>query len=354
MNLRALSPLKTLTTGEKGLMALTLLYVVCGWALASGAGLGDRYRPVMYLDTAFILTKFLFLVLFLAWALRAFRVMIKVRPRRLTRYLIDDIKPYLLNREMYARAIPVFLCFIFFFSAFTSIKFMIPGIKPFAWDERLMHLDRVLHGGTDAWRFFHPLLGYRPVTLLVNFVYNFWILILYAVLYWQLFSLKNPLLRMRFFYAFMLTWAINGSLFAIYFSSAGPCYYQPVEGSMHFAPLMEYLEDITFNGGTIWAITTQQMLWENYESGVNGVGAGISAMPSVHVATAFLFMLLGLKSEKKFWRVISIAYLVFIQLGSVHLGWHYGIDGYFSMLTTGLIWVLTGFAAKAGGNERGA
>lgn len=354
MNLRAFSSLEILTSGEKGLMALTFLYVLSGWILAAQSGLEDRYRPVMYLDTAFLLTKFLLLVLFFIWAIRAFRIMIKVRPKRLARHLIDDIKPYLLNREIYARAIPVFLCFVFFFSAFTSIKFMIPGIKPFAWDERLMLIDRGLHGGMDAWEFFHPLLGYRPATLLINFVYNFWLLILYVVLYWQLFSLKNPVLRMRFFYAFILTWAVNGSFLAIFFSSAGPCYYQPIMGSMHFAPLMDYLEDVTFNGGTIWAITTQQMLWENYESGANGVGAGISAMPSVHVATAFLFMLLGLKSENKSWRAVSVIYLIFIQIGSVHLGWHYAADGYFSMLVTGIIWVATGLAAKAYDRERKA
>lgn len=342
MNLRALSPFKILTPGETGLVIMTLIYVMAGWFLAAHAGLGDRYRPVMYLDTAFILTKFLLLVIFLIWSFRTFHIMAKVRPRHLTRYLIDDIQKHLMNREMYARVIPVFLCFIFFFSAFTSIKFMIPGIKPFAWDEQLMLIDRALHGGTDAWRLFHPLLGYGPVTLLINFVYNFWLLILYVVLYWQLFSLKNPALRMRFFYTFILTWAVNGSFLAIYFSSAGPCYYQPVMGSLHFAPLMEYLEDITFNGGTIWAITTQQMLWENYESGINGVGAGISAMPSIHVATAFLFMLMGLKSEKKFWRAASVIYLLFIQIGSVHLGWHYAVDGYLAGLTTYLIWIASG------------
>jgi hypothetical protein len=89
--------------------------------------------------------------------------------------------------------------------------------------------------------------------------------------------------------------------------------------------------------GLVWAVHTQEMLWQLYERSAVGLGAGISAMPSMHVAAAVLFALLG-------WRVsrpLGIAFSVFaglILLGSVHLGWHYAVDGYISILATIALW----------------
>jgi hypothetical protein len=42
----------------------------------------------------------------------------------------------------------------------------------------------------------------------------------------------------------------------------------------------------------IWALPTQDMLWANYDSNSTGLGSGISAMPSLHVALATLNALL--------------------------------------------------------------
>jgi hypothetical protein len=40
-------------------------------------------------------------------------------------------------------------------------------------------------------------------------------------------------------------------------------------------------------------------------------------------------------------------YSVFIVLGSVHLGWHYAIDSYASLITTPLLWMFSGFVVRA-------
>ncbi|MDF4804113.1 phosphatase PAP2 family protein, partial [Vibrio parahaemolyticus] len=34
----------------------------------------------------------------------------------------------------------------------------------------------------------------------------------------------------------------------------------------------------------------------------------------------------------------ACAFAVIIQIGSVHLGWHYAVDGYASTLTTFTLW----------------
>ena len=330
------------TAAEYGLILLTATYIFGGWLLAGQYGLSETFRPLIYIQAGYVLTKLLLFLFVIGWGLSALRVILFDRPKNLKKYIWDDLRAGPLNAERYIRAVPVFICFLFFFSTFTSLKFMIPGINPFSWDTYFADLDSMIHGGTDPWQLLQPLLGHPYVTLLINFVYNMWLLGLYLVLYSQLFSLKNPLLRLKFFYTFMLTWILNGTILAIFFSSAGPCYYDLITGSDRFMPLMEYLLGVSPWEKPIWSLDTQLLLWNDYISNSMGIGAGISAMPSVHVATAFLFMLLGFSTKKLFWKVVSVIYLLLIMIGSIHLGWHYAVDGYFSILTTWAIWAAAG------------
>ena len=338
--MRGLFSKSPFTTAEGGLVLLTGLYVAAGWALAGYYGLAEHYRPIFYIEAGYVLTKFLLFIYIVGWGLSVFRVMIFERPADLKGYVWDDLRHGPFNRERYIRALPVFICFLFFFSAFTSLKFMIPGINPFLWDAYFADIDKEIHSGIDPWLLLQPFLGHPYTTLFINLIYNLWLLFLYLVLYSQLFSLKNPALRMRFFYTFTLTWIVNGTILAILFSSAGPCYYDLVIGSDRFMPLMEYLLMVSPWHDPIWALDTQLKLWDHYVGGDMGVGAGISAMPSVHVATAFLFMLLGFSSGKIFWKLASFVYFLFIMAGSVHLGWHYAIDGYLAIIVTWGIWIL--------------
>ena len=68
---------------------------------------------------------------------------------------------------------------------------------------------------------------------------------------------------------------------------------------------------------------------------------GISAMPSIHVAMAMIFMLTGWRANKLLGIVLTL-YALIIQIGSILLAWHYAIDGYFSIVFTILIWNVIG------------
>lgn len=339
---RALTFLKSLLTGhlltraEKIFMALVLSYFLICIAIAGAYGLLDQFQPFLYLSTGAQMVSTFLLGYILYRLIRAGWLLIKIKPGDPKGYLWNDLKRGPLQAEIYLRALPILIGFFVFFSAFTSMKTMIPHVHPFVWDPYFAWLDRALHGGVDPWRLLQPFLGHPVITKILAFIYILWLPVFFFVLFWQLFDLNNKQRRLQFFYTFVLSWAINGTFLAIFFSSAGPCYYEYVTGSGAFRPLMAYLEQ-AHALYKIYAVDTQALLWQSYSSGTQGLGAGISAFPSVHVATAFLFVLLMWKMNALL-RFGSIAFCAAISIGSVHLGWHYAVDGYFSILTTWGIW----------------
>lgn len=341
-----------ITPAEAGLAALVGLYVIAGYIVAIIFHATDFYNPVMYVDTSAQFTWVFFCSYVIFWGLWALYSMVFIRPPKLRVYLWADLQKNALNKERLMRALPVFVTCIFLLSTFTSLKTMIPYVNGFKWDTVFSAWDANIHGGIDPWRLLQPIIGHPYVTMAINLVYNMWLAVLYVVLFVQLLSLKDPHTRMQFFYTLTLCWALIGSLLAMLFSSGGPCYYAAITGLDHYKPLMDYLYSIGSNGeswallsgpnNTLWALTSQEYLWNEYITKAhNGIGAGISAMPSVHVSTAFLFMLVGWRSNK-FWKIVSAAFFAFIMIGSVHLAWHYAIDGYVAIILTWILWRLSG------------
>ena len=91
----------------------------------------------------------------------------------------------------------------------------------------------------------------------------------------------------------------------------------------------------------IWSLGIMDALWKAYETG-DGVVNGISAMPSMHVGTSVLFALLGFASGKRWVGWLLAGFAALIMIGSVHLGWHYAIDGYAGALVAVFGWWAAG------------
>lgn len=269
--------------------------------------------------------------------------MVKIRPNSLFRYLGCDFVKVYFSREILLNAIPVFFLILMFHSVFTGVKASMPFIADYRWDQSFAWLDKTLHFGVDPWQLMSTALNRPVVTFFFSLMYFFWFFAMFGFLLWQIFDLRNGIRRMQFLLSFVVTWIILGNILAVIFASGGPCffhYFEPAVSPNPFDEHMQYLDSANLIY-PIWAVSSQEVLLNNIKAGEISIGAGISAMPSLHVAMATLFLLLASNSHKIFGLIMGL-YLVIIQIGSVHLGWHYAVDGYVSILLTATIWKLVG------------
>lgn len=229
-----------------------------------------------------------------------------------------------------------------FASIFSSIKQSIPIMNYFKWDYDLMKIDYILHFGKHPWQIFQFFLDDGLIIRFLDKIYMSWFITLFFFCLWMAWS-RHRVLRLKFFICTIVIWMIFGSLLGTIFSSAGPCYYAMVVTNGHnpYQPLMHALFEI-HEAGSLWAIKNQLGLWMAHTNREWLPFGGISAMPSVHVAMAVLFTLVGKEVHR--WLGVAMAlYATAIFVGSVVLGWHYAVDGYISILLVILAWRATGF-----------
>ena len=200
----------------------------------------------------------------------------------------------------------------------------------------------MLHFGRHPYELLAPLLNVPWVTFLINVNYNIWFFVMFTCWFWQGFGPKDTALRMRFLLGFTLTWFMGTSVLGTIFSSVGPGLYgRLLPGVVDpFAPLMAWLNEVA-QIHTIFVIPTMNELWKDYESGT-GLINGISAMPSMHVGTSVLFAILGFSAGKKWLGYLMSAFAFLIFIGSIHLGWHYAIDGYAGAAIAIICWWVSG------------
>tara|TARA_B100001179_G_scaffold152796_1_gene111211 strand:- start:2743 stop:3807 length:1065 start_codon:yes stop_codon:yes gene_type:complete len=326
------------------LYAIITVFVILAQIIAYQTGNGDKAKLFLYSGVV-IKVSALFAVCFTLFQI--VKVMLFERPKRLVAKILEKFRTDFITRKRLVRGFGIIFFFNFFIAAFTTFKSLIPILNSYKWDNTFYLLDKTLHFGVDPWEITHWFFDGAFTTGLVNIVYNLWFPIMFFVLYWQAFTFKNPSLRIKFFYSFILCWIINGTILAIIYSSVGPCFYE----RSGFSPPDAYFElmarlNMFTEVRPIWALSTQDTLWENYVSSDTGLGSGISAMPSMHVSIAFLLMLLGFSQKGKFLKFFLALFFVLILIGSVHLGWHYAIDGYAAIITTSLIWMISGYGLR--------
>lgn len=271
-----------------------------------------------------------------------------VRPKRLVSYLKDGYRWHLFSKERVLFSYPVLAIIPLDNSIFSSFKTEIPNLNPFWLDGPLYRLDRAMFLGYDPWQAFQHIIGDPDITRALDFLYHpVWLSLLVIIVLFHALGRHSLEIRLRFFLSFIIVWAVLGSLLATLLSSAGPCYFTQVTGQpTPYAELMGYLHSIKEDGVALNAVRLQDMLWSCYVDNTLEYGSGISAMPSIHIATTALFAL-SMRNTYSMLEKLLYCYTFVIWVGSVHLGWHYASDGLVSGLLVIAVWYYSGkFTSK--------
>jgi len=179
------------------------------------------------------------------------------------------------------------------------------------------------------------------MTQALDQAYWLWLLLIPLATLWQGWN-RDLRTQRQFFLAFVLAWITLGTGLATLWSSAGPCFYDVVAGAPSpYTELLRYLDSVRYADHALYARMTQDTLWQNYLREPDNPWVRISAMPSVHIATCVLYVLAARRASRVL-TAIAAGYALVILLGSVHLGWHYAVDGYVSLVLTPVIWWVSG------------
>jgi len=259
------------------------------------------------------------------------------KPTSPSRALVQWIAGFVTKDARVSGFFHMFAAVSFFVIGFAVLKGAVGVINPFEWDRMFLDWDRVLHFGYLPHELLWPLINNHFAMLVINSLYNVWFFVLMACFLTA--GINSRPVHMQYLVSFMLTWLIGGFFLATIFSSAGPAFYERAGFGEDYLPLMSALKQA---GGqtALWALSTQDVLWEGFVGERRG-SAGISAFPSMHVATATL-MALYARRVNRILGWVAWGFLAAIMLGSVVLAWHYAVDGYASIALAAVVWKIAG------------
>jgi hypothetical protein len=230
-----------------------------------------------------------------------------------------------------------FLGSIFLQLGFTFFKSTIPMMVPFYADPWLARFDQWLHGGYDPWQLAHWAGQYLPVDRLLPIYLWVWSIPALSLIVVIAVTDRDHARTIRFVTLYLACWLILGNVVALAGSSVGPVFYDALLGTDRFAGLHAALAESNLANSIIGRI--QNFLWAAYAERGVALGSGISAFPSVHVGIATITALY-LAERSRWLAVPGYVFLAVILFLSVYTGYHYAIDGYFSILFIVGLWVV--------------
>jgi hypothetical protein len=227
-------------------------------------------------------------------------------------------------------------------ATFSGWKNLLGRDLPFVADPWLHAADVTLHGGRTPADWLAGLVANADALRALDWWYYVgWTTVGYAcaaLLAWA----PTSRLRTRLLLTSALTWLILGTAAAYVLPSAGPCFFGlVVPGADPYAwqtATLARMPELT-------VAQMQALLWlllQQHVRPVDAVGGGISAMPSLHVASATLTVLSARAFGGRRATAAALLMLVATMLGSVALGMHYAVDGYVSIVGVMAIWWGTG------------
>ena len=195
---------------------------------------------------------------------------------------------------------------------FMWIKPEVTAIAPFWADELFADIDKAIFG-RDPWLYFAGMdLKFHA------WAYSFfWFIAIMSTLLW-LFVRPPSKARSAALVNYFALWSIFGPIGQYLGSSAGPIFYQRIGLGDRFADLSESIPRVTNS--------LSNYLWYHHSNHIPAVGAGISAMPSLHIATV-TWVYLVFRTQRSKLAPFAASFALYIFVLSVALGWHYAVDG---------------------------
>lgn len=254
---------------------------------------------------------------------------------------IAAVLPFVMSfRDLKARLVEVFCAAVgcvLTQVAFTFMKSSIPSLIPFYADPALADIDWLLHGGNDPWQLAHAWVAPATALMFLPVYLQIWSIPAMSLPVLIALSDQDGARIRRFTLLFLFCWIGLGNVAATLFSSVGPVFYDGLIGGDRFASLLATLSSSGVSTSMIGKI--QSYLWAGYEAQGLTFGSGISAFPSVHLGIATTTALY-LFERSRLLLPVGIAFVAVIQFLSVYTGYHYAIDGYFSIAAVIGLWVV--------------
>jgi hypothetical protein len=196
-------------------------------------------------------------------------------------------------------------------TTFMWIKPLLNYLVPFWADPLLADADHMLFLGHEPWALF-TWLNSSPAAI---FYHRGWFAMMLLTL---LVVSKAPpsAEKSAMMLSYFTLWSVVGPLIHALLPAAGPVFFAQMGygdrfAGLHGSPETQHLTDY---------------LWAVYSGTGFGPGSGISAMPSMHIATT-AWMIIGFYVLARRWIApMAIAGLLIFLL-SISLGWHYAMDG---------------------------
>ncbi|MDY7097589.1 MAG: phosphatase PAP2 family protein [Pseudomonadota bacterium] len=254
-------------------------------------------------------------------------------------------------RVRMAAGAPMLAVAILLLPYFSKMKSAIPLFNDYTWDDAFIEWDRAIFFGYDAWEVLQPVLGFPIVTAFLALLYQLWFLLLYPGVLFFAFGNIDHTIRRQFFLTYVLSWTLIGGLMATLLASVGPCFVGPLLGDPRFDAQMAYLNAAN-EQIPIMVLPVQEMLLDWYAKAENGLGSGITAMPSMHCAIAFLYWIAMRRISHRLGVFFGVFFFI-TWISSVHLAYHYAVDGLVSLIAVAVIWAASQRIIKAWDAYRG-
>ncbi|QIK95668.1 hypothetical protein G7076_03555 [Sphingomonas sp. HDW15A] len=199
--------------------------------------------------------------------------------------------------------------------AFMWAKPLLNYLVPFWADPLLLKIDSIILLGVRPDRF---LAGLNTDGLAI-FYHRFWFAMMVAALLYTL-TLQPSRRKSALLLTYFALWTFVGPIVHSLLPAGGPIFYERLGHGHLFVPGAPKTNELA------------DYLWSIYSKTGFGPGAGISAMPSLHIATIVWVCIVARGRWR--WPTYAASFLIFLL--SMSLGWHYAVDG-----------IVGGFAAIA-------